>query len=271
MAVERAAEIAGTMRSDRPAFTSRDLAWPGLLVEGRDQPPGGARVPPLSAHLLVVNSAHPNFVALHPSGADAEYRWDAPHESVHLYLAPAALGEWTNATRPEALALGESRLLDDPQLGKIATALAYEAREGGLGGRAYADGLRASLLRRTVVGVAGVRPRERDAPLGPQELRRVLDRIGNGEEDSPVAEIAREVGLSEFHLMRAFRLSTGTTIHAYVVRRRVERAALRLRAEPSWAIGQIAQEVGFYDEAHLARHFRRIVGVTPGAYRRHAR
>jgi AraC family transcriptional regulator len=34
------------------------------------------------------------------------------------------------------------------------------------------------------------------------------------------------------------------------------------------SLADVAKECGFSDQSHLARHFQRIVGVTPGAWRR---
>ncbi|MDE3720279.1 AraC family transcriptional regulator [Nocardiopsis sp. N85] len=79
-------------------------------------------------------------------------------------------------------------------------------------------------------------------------------------------ELAAEVGLSPFALSRAFSAAYGLPPHAYLNQVRVDRARALLVAgrRPS----EVAVEVGFTDQAHLNRHFRRHLGVPPGAYRR---
>jgi AraC-like DNA-binding protein len=70
--------------------------------------------------------------------------------------------------------------------------------------------------------------------------------------------------MSRFHLVRAFAAHIGLTPHAYQTRLRVERAMALLRK--GLRPGEVATLTGFADQSHLTRHFRRIVGVTPGNY-----
>jgi AraC-like DNA-binding protein len=77
-------------------------------------------------------------------------------------------------------------------------------------------------------------------------------------------ELARLAGLSAFHLCRVFRQSVGMPTHAYQTQLRVRRAKVLLRA--GLPITSAALAAGFYDQAHLTRHFKRVVGVPPGSY-----
>jgi AraC-like DNA-binding protein len=80
-----------------------------------------------------------------------------------------------------------------------------------------------------------------------------------------LAELAERVGASPTHLVRSFAARFGVPPHAYVVGRRVEAARrLLLDGRPP---AEVAASVGFHDQAHLTRHFRRHVGTTPGRYR----
>jgi AraC-like DNA-binding protein len=64
--------------------------------------------------------------------------------------------------------------------------------------------------------------------------------------------------------VRAFSAAYGIAPHQYLTARRVDRARrLLLDGLP---VGEVAVAAGFYDQAHLTRHFRRLVGVTPGRY-----
>jgi AraC-like DNA-binding protein len=54
------------------------------------------------------------------------------------------------------------------------------------------------------------------------------------------------------------------TPHAYQTKIRIRRAKSLLHA--GLPITAVAAEAGFYDQAHLTRHFKRIVGLTPGRY-----
>jgi AraC-like DNA-binding protein len=77
-------------------------------------------------------------------------------------------------------------------------------------------------------------------------------------------ELAGFTGLSAFHLCRVFHESVGMTPHAYQTQLRVRHAKSLLRA--GLPIARAAAEAGFYDQAHLTRHFKRIVGVPPGRF-----
>jgi AraC-like DNA-binding protein len=86
--------------------------------------------------------------------------------------------------------------------------------------------------------------------------------------ETPVtlSELAAAAGLSRFRLVRAFAEAVGLPPHAYHVQIRVERARQLLRDGLSGA--QTAADLGFVDQAHFTRHFKRIMRVTPGEYRR---
>ncbi len=81
--------------------------------------------------------------------------------------------------------------------------------------------------------------------------------------------LAREAGISPFHLARSFTEQMGVAPHAYQLHLRVGRAK-GLLAEGA-APAEAAARTGFYDQSHLGRHFKRLVGMTPGAYARGAR
>ncbi|MEZ0069248.1 AraC-like DNA-binding protein [Streptacidiphilus sp. MAP12-20] len=86
------------------------------------------------------------------------------------------------------------------------------------------------------------------------------------EEPPTLEELADAVGARPFPLLRAFRETYGLPPHAWLTQQRVRtaRAMLDTGASPA----DVAVAVGFVDQAHLTRHFRRIMGVPPGAYRR---
>jgi AraC-like DNA-binding protein len=87
--------------------------------------------------------------------------------------------------------------------------------------------------------------------------------------DSPItlADLAAHLELSPAVLLRRFRAEAGMAPYEYVVSRRVDVArGLLARGVP---IAAVAVRVGFADQSHLTRHFKRVVGVTPGYYLRH--
>ncbi len=81
-----------------------------------------------------------------------------------------------------------------------------------------------------------------------------------------LAVLAAAVDANPYSLLRAFRAETGLPPHAYLNQRRVRLACTLLGEGVPPA--DVAARVGFADQAHLTRHFKRIVGVPPGAYQR---
>lgn len=76
--------------------------------------------------------------------------------------------------------------------------------------------------------------------------------------------LAQIAYLSPFHLLRAFRQTIGLPPHEYVINLRVAHA--RQLLAQGCAIADAAFAAGFFDQCHLHRHFKRLVGVTPGQY-----
>jgi AraC-like DNA-binding protein len=80
-----------------------------------------------------------------------------------------------------------------------------------------------------------------------------------------LTEIAAAAGLSRYQLVRSFRAEVGLPPYAWLAQHRVARA--RVLLERGCRPAEAAALTGFADQAHLTRWFRRVVGVTPGAYR----
>lgn len=82
-------------------------------------------------------------------------------------------------------------------------------------------------------------------------------------------ELAVETGLSRYHLVRAFAKEFSLAPHAYQINVQVQKARAYLAEGRSPA--DVAAEVGFTDQSHFTRHFKRITGITPGSYARAVR
>jgi AraC family transcriptional regulator len=82
-----------------------------------------------------------------------------------------------------------------------------------------------------------------------------------------IKDLAALIELSPCHFSRVFKQSFDETPHGYVMRRRVERAqGLMLTTDAS--LVRIAADCGLADQAHLNKIFSRLVGESPGAWRR---
>ena len=217
-----------------------DDGWIRYDLERRHRGAGGQRVTILPPHVV-----HDGRAA---SGGGFRKRV--------LYLATDVLDERLTGPAVDQPDIHEPALRRAVQalhraLGEPDEALEAEARLA-----IVADRLRAHLGdHRSDVGD---RPPARLA----HDLRDLLD--GRLFESTTLAQAGWALGASPSHLVRCFTQTFGIAPHQYVVARRIDAARKRLLAgEP---IARVAAGVGFYDQAHFTRQFRRHVGTPPGRY-----
>jgi AraC-like DNA-binding protein len=175
-----------------------------------------------------------------------------------IYLEPEVLGESAvgrSVDRPVVLATGlrgEVAALHDA-LGCIDDALDAETRLAFV-----VERIRASFgLDRT--------PSADTAPHDAAEaLRAFLD--ARRFDQVTLSEASTAIGSTLTQAARAFSDTFGISPHAYVIGRRLDAARTRiLDGEP---LADVAASVGFCDQAHLTRRFKRFLGVTPGRFAR---
>jgi AraC-like DNA-binding protein len=122
---------------------------------------------------------------------------------------------------------------------------------------------------RLVAHLAGEGPDDagavRDRPTA-GALRDLLD--AHVVEGLTLDAAAATLHVTPTHLVKAFSTEFGLPPHRYLVGRRVDLARRLLLA--GVPVARVAAEAGFHDQAHLTRHFRRLLGVTPGRYVRSA-
>src|SRR5258708_37181051 len=82
-----------------------------------------------------------------------------------------------------------------------------------------------------------------------------------------ISELANLVGLSQFHFIRAFKHSVGLSPYQYVLCARIS-VAKEMLSRRDLSIADVALALGFSDASQLNRVFRKLIGVTPTAFRR---
>jgi AraC family transcriptional regulator len=158
--------------------------------------------------------------------------------------------------------------LRDPQLDYLVRALALGADAPGPRGAVYRDGITRALVARLQMAPP---PSATGARLSPAEAARVTQYIdaGLGGQIS-LAALASLIGASPSHARAMFRRAMGMPLHAYIVRRRVQRA-VELLSTSDRTLASIAFEVGFAHQSHLTRWVRRFTGHSPSRLRRSVR
>lgn len=105
---------------------------------------------------------------------------------------------------------------------------------------------------------------QRDMKVARRARDILLDRLS---ENISAAEIATELEISPYRLMRMFKREVGTTMHQFVLQERVALVRHRL-ANSNDPLIDIAFDAGFASQQHMTAAFKSAMGVPPGEYRR---
>jgi AraC family transcriptional regulator len=132
-------------------------------------------------------------------------------------------------------------------------------------GEALSTALAVHLLREYGAAVLG--PKRNYGGLPREKLVRAVEYIQDQlDKNLTVSGIAQAVYMSPHHFTQLFKESTGQSPYQYVVEARV-RKAKQLLTTGKFTISEVAHHVGFADQSHLTRHFKRVFGLPPGCHR----
>jgi AraC family transcriptional regulator len=179
-----------------------------------------------------------------------------------VFVRRVAEGLELDADRIE---LVEQRRNTDPTLRHIALALRAGIQSGDALDRMYGEALSTALAVHLLreYGAAVLGPKRQYGGLPRAKLMRAVEYIQDQlDTDLTVSGIAQAVGLSPYHFTRLFKESTGQSPYQYVVEARV-RKAKELLTTGKFTISEAAYHVGFVDQSHLTRHFKRVFGLPP--------
>lgn len=99
-----------------------------------------------------------------------------------------------------------------------------------------------------------------------EAVRRIRQRLDDElEQNLSLESLGQEVAMDPLYLIRVFKREVGVAPHSYQIQRRVARVQALLRGGMDLAQASLA--CGFFDQSHMARAFKKIVGVTPKAFR----
>jgi len=207
-------------------------------------------------------------IFLVPHGVPTEWRISGRYDALQLYLSPAlmaAVAQQALDADPGRVELRERATFRDPLIYAIGLELRAEVISDGLAGRLYTESLAHTLAVHLLRdhAIFPPRPPRLAYDLSGPVLRRVVDYVNaNLAHDLSLAEIAAVVHFSPYHLTRLFKRAVGVSLHQYVIAQRVA-AARRLIVAGRLPLAEIAAYVGFADQSHLTRHFKRLQGVSP--------
>jgi AraC-like DNA-binding protein len=204
---------------------------------------------------------------------DPAVLFDKPYHSLHFYLPREALDEIAdeaNSSRIRDLSYEPGAGAPDVTISRLGSLLLPALRDPDQANQLFVD----HVLRAVGVHIAqtygGIRPMSRPARggLAPWQERRAKEILRASLKGSvPLKEVARECGLSVGYFSHAFRRTLGVAPHRWLIEQRIALSKEKLRDE-KLPLSEVALECGFSDQSHLTRLFNRIVGVSPGVWRR---
>jgi len=284
----RAAVDFSSLRPESVQLSSRQLGWELLNFERREVGPSSRDLPDgATEHLVFVSlgggtlvcdskgttvrhSLSPGYVAVVPSGSPVRWSWDSRISFSLLALRPEFLRQV--AEENLGLAADEVRLVraereQDPAISTIAAALARETLRGDAGSRVYAESLATILAVHLLRNYLETSADPVVAPNAsvPRAVARAVAFIRNNHTtDISLADIAGSAHMSPFHLARTFKRAMGISPYQYLIQMRVGSArSLIMAGGGEYSLAEIATSVGFADQSHLTRQFKKVLGITP--------
>ncbi len=210
----------------------------------------------------------PGSLCILPRGSASVSSWREPAQVLHIYLASSLISRLAaelGGGDPADVELQWQFNIRDPLIQQIGLALKADLEQGCPVGTLYAESLTQSLALHLLHNYSSLAAC-RDFPTHhgvSHELQRVLDYIDEHiEEPLTLAVLASAGNISPSYLIRKFKQAIGQAPHQYLLQRRVERAR-ELLSEGKMTIAEVAVAVGFADQSHLYRHFKRLMGFSP--------
>jgi AraC family transcriptional regulator len=279
-----------------PDASSDRMGWVGLeAIRWCTGPEADLSAPAITHHSLLLFARPPEdlgmkyeglkrhvpppagSIILVPAGSPGLWRCSGHRGLLHIYLEPGLV----ERVAAEEFGLDPARLtippldaLDLPHLRAAMLAVDAELTAGGAGGPLASESLANVLAVHLIRHVLAPRQpaRRRDGTLPRAKLRAVVECIEEHLDASPtLGQMAAVARLSPYYFAREFKATTGLPPHQYVILRRVERAKHLLQAGTGLSLADVAAHAGFSDQTQFTRHFKRLVGITPGQFRTRAR
>ncbi len=196
--------------------------------------------------------------------------WEAGGNFLMLSLEPNFVAQLAHETiQPDRVELLPRFAMHDPLIHQIGLSLKAELESGSPFGSLYGESLGVALAAHLLKQYAVRQPQFPGYPAGLEtgRMRHAIDYIhAHLERHLTLLGIAEVAGLSQYYFSRLFKQATGLTVHQYVTQRRIERGKQLLK-QRHLSLSDIAVLCGFADQSHFTKVFRKVVGISPTAYR----
>jgi AraC family transcriptional regulator len=211
-------------------------------------------------------------VLIVPAHTRISAQWEDRHGDIIISLNPAFYNQHAQNSQLNSAQLVPHFSKPDPLIYGIGQSLKQELETGQGGGRLYVESAALMLVNHLLRHYSEISttPQVISEGLPPYQLKYVTEYINaHLAEDISLADLANEVKLSQSHFSSLFRKSTGLSPYRFLLKQRVNRAK-ELLLMGDLPIIDVAIAVGFYDQSHLTRHMRRLLGMSPKQLRQQA-
>jgi len=211
----------------------------------------------------------PGTIYLLPAGTRDRLTWSGPTTRIIVVMEPRFLSRsFEDTARLVDLELTTHWNLRDRHIESLMLALHADLEDGSPAGPIYGESLGLALGTYLIHRYSTRNYAKSDYRGMPTiRLNRTLEYINqNLSRDLRLWELAQIAGMSPNYFCELFKASTGIPPYRYILRRRIERAKQYLR-DPKITLACAGAAVGFADQSHFTKVFRRIVGVTPMRFR----
>jgi AraC family transcriptional regulator len=205
-----------------------------------------------------------------PANTSQQAEWNKESGALIIAVDPTIFAQTIyEVVDPDSIELLPQFATPDPLIYQLGVALKSALTKHDTSSRLYAETLVNTLIIHLLEHYTTTRPNLRECVAGqlPQyKLQQVIDYIDAYlDRDLSLKELANVVQMSPHYFSQLFKSTTGITPHQYVLRCRIEQAKNLMR-QGKLSIAEIATKVGFVDQSHLHRHFKRLMGVTPKTF-----
>lgn len=195
--------------------------------------------------------------------------WIGSRDMLYVALVPDRLARLAGEEASlSSLDVEPQYAVTDPHVVALILNMRDEIQAGCPCGKLYGEALSLALAARLQARYSRkpVVERAQGSSLTPAQVRRVCEYIqAHLACDIGVAELAGQVNLSPHHFSMLFKRALGLPPHQYVLRARI-REAQRQLATGHAVISEVALRLGFSDQSHFSRAFRKVTGTTPARW-----
>jgi AraC family transcriptional regulator len=270
--------------------SSRNLDWDGIILEKGTSPyfhPQNVQTPyfyfalalDLPFHWQVKHPkenldliTHPDEIWINPPAISFSHEINEPCAFIILAIEEKRMFEsFPIGIKSDSLEFLADYNVIDPSLKSLIDMFYQEVTRNGSTGKDFIDNLLkifAEYYLKHYSNYEELISKQSSTSFGPKQLELVQEYYkANMSETLHLEKVCEQVSMSLFHFLREFKKYTSITPHQYLINLKIEQAKIELKNSDK-TLMEMAYDLGFSDQSHFSRTFKRLAGMSPKEYRR---